>query len=158
METIQVNEPGQVDPEAFESPLIRRGKMLFRGKVLWPAQIRHLVEYRPHLREAAAKGLSIGEASRVIGFSPTALRTWSAILGIQFKKGRRRKTYRYDKSGWHKAIMEGVAKGMTLERLGIQLDVPLINIARYCEQNGLNWMEMKRAAKIKRHEQEQNRA
>ena len=153
-----MNEPGQVDPEAFESPLIKRGKMLFRGKVLWPAQIRHLVEYRPHLREAAAKGLSIGEASRVIGFSPTALRNWSAILGIQFKKGRRRKGFRYDKTGWHKAIVEGVAKGMTLEKLGIQLDVPLINIARYCEQNGLNWMEMKRAAKIKRHEQEQNRA
>jgi hypothetical protein len=158
MEAIQVNEPGQVDPEAFESPLVRRGMMLFRGKILWPSQIRRMVEYRPHLRELSAKGLNIGQASRLIGFCPSTIRSWSAILGIQFKKGRRRKGFRYDKSGWHKAITEGVAKGMTLEKLGIQLDVPLINIARYCEQNGLNWMEMKRAAKIKRHEQEQNRA
>ena len=158
METVQVNEPEQVDPEAFESPLVRRGMMLFRGHVLWPAQIRRMVEYRPHLRELSAQGLNIGQASRLIGFCPTTIRKWSIILGIQFKKGRRRRTYRYDKTGWHKAITEGVAKGKTLEQVGIQLDVPLINVARYCEQNGLNWMEMKRAAKIKRHEQIQDRA
>lgn len=133
------------EPEAIESPLIKRGKMLFRGKVLWPAHIRRLVEYRPHLREMANAGLCQNHAADKLGWNISTVRNWSAILGIQFIKVRKRHVYRQDKTGWHAAIENGAKKGMTLEELGIQLNTHLINVARFCYANGINWKELKKS-------------
>lgn len=133
------------DPEVFESPILKRGKMLFRGKVLWPAQIRRLVEYRPHLREMAKDGLCPTHAARKLGFNINTVRTWAKILGIHFKKQRNRRVYRYDKTGWEAAIHAGAKAGMTLEALAIQLDTPFVNVARYCYDNGINWKELKKS-------------
>lgn len=134
-----------IEQEAYESPLLKRGRVLFRGKSLWPAMVRRMVEYRPHLREMANAGLCQTHAAHKLGWNINTVRNWAAILGIQFKKKRARKVYRHDKTGWHAAIEAGAKDGLTLEQIGIRLNTDLINVARYCYANGINWKELKKS-------------
>lgn len=135
--------------EMIESPVLHlqgRGAVAFRGRLMFHSTAARINEYRTHVRRMADDGLTIAEAARKLGYSQATLRRWAEILGVQYRKKYKR-VRRHDKTGWEQAIMDGAAKGWTLERIGMQLDVNLVNIHRYCYDNGINWRELKHSFK-----------
>jgi hypothetical protein len=136
--------------EIIESPAFKRGSVAFRGRLMWHSTAARIAEYRPHMRELADEGVCMADAARKLGWSIHTLIRWAEILGIQFKKPRRRRVYRYDKTAWREAILVGAAKGLTLEKVAMGLDVPLMNIHRYCHDHGINWKQLKADAKAHR--------
>lgn len=135
--------------EYIESPALHlqgRGAVCFRGRLMFHSTAARINEFRKHVRRMADEGMTMAEASRKLGYANATVRRWSEILGIQFRKKYKR-VKKHDKTGWEEAIMAGAAKGLTLERIGMQLDVNLVNIHRYCRDNGINWRELKRSHK-----------
>lgn len=148
--------------EVYTSPIIfmpgrvKRGGVVYRGNIMLPGTAARIAEYRSKIRHYADAGVCMAETARKLGWSVGTIRTWSNILGIQFKKHRRRRVYRHNKFGWEEAIREGAAKGETLEQIAMRLDVLLVNIHRYCVDNGINWKELKRLSKEHREHAQAN--
>lgn len=139
--------------QIIESPALHlngRGAVAYRGRLMFFSTARRLQEYGPILRRMAAKGMCKGEAARKMGWSVTTIVRWSKILGVPFPKKRNRKVLVHDKTGWREAIMQGVAKGMTQRQVACELDVPLVNVHRFCVDNGINWKNLKSHAKATR--------
>jgi hypothetical protein len=136
--------------EVIESPAFKPGYVAFRGKLMRHNLAARINEYRPHLRALADEGLCIAHAAKRLGWSIHTVIRWADVLGIQFKKPRRRRVYRYDKAAWREAILVGASRGLTLEKVAMGLDVPLMNIHRYCHDHGINWKQLKQDAKENR--------
>jgi DNA-binding NarL/FixJ family response regulator len=91
----------------------------------------------PLVRRCNKEGMSIPEAAKYLGWSESTVRNWIKILCIKWKLGRRRHVYRFDKSGWEKAIVEGQAKGLPIYRIAAQLGTGHWNVSRFMKDNGL---------------------
>jgi len=135
--------------EFIQSPALHlqgRGAVCFRGRLMFHSTAARINEFKTHVRRMADQGMTMAEASRKLGYSNATLRRWAGILGVQFSKKYKR-VKKHDKTGWEEVILAGAKKGLTMERIGIQLGVNLINIHRYCRDNGINWREIKRSHK-----------
>jgi DNA-binding NarL/FixJ family response regulator len=91
----------------------------------------------PLVRRCNKEGMSIPEAAKYLGWSESTVRNWIKILCIKWKLGRRRNVYRFDKSGWEKAVVEGQAKGLPIYRIAAQLGTGHWNVSRFMKDNGL---------------------
>lgn len=135
----------------IESPIIRlqnRGAVVFRGKVMFPSTAARINEYRPHLRRLAAQGLCLPEVARKLGYNVATVRRWAIILGVSFKKKRRRMCgTSYDKAGWRDVILAQANAGGTMARAAAILGIPVVNVHRWCVDNDINWKQLKQNAK-----------
>lgn len=92
----------------------------------------------PLMHRANTAGMNINQAAKWMGWSPSSLRNWSRILGFEWKNRRKRKGYKYDKTGWEERIIALRAKGMTHAQIAKELgDVGEHNISRFIKLNGL---------------------
>jgi hypothetical protein len=125
-----------------------RAAVAFRGKLMLPSTASRINEYRPHLRRLAEQGLCVPEAARKIGYSIGTIRRWAIILGVSFKKKRRRMCgTSYDKTGWKEVILGQAAVAGTMARAAAIIGVPVSNIHRWCIDNDINWKQLKSDAK-----------
>lgn len=139
--------------QIIQSPALHlggRGAVAYRGRLMFFSTARRLQEYGPILRKMSAKGLCRADAARKLGWSVTTVVRWSDILGIPFPRKRNRKVRVHDKTGWEEAIRSGVANGLTQRQVAVSLDVPLVNVHRFCVDNGINWKNLKSHAKASR--------
>jgi len=91
----------------------------------------------PLIRRCNRENMTITKASEYLGWSESALRNWIRILCIKWKTGRKRTVYKYDKTGWEKAVLEGQAKGLPIYRIAAQLKTGHWNLSRFMKDNGL---------------------
>ena len=138
---------------AYTSPIIRlqnRGAVVFRGQVMFPSTAARINEYRPHLRRLAEQGLCLPEAARRMGYNVATVRRWAIILGISFKKKRRRMLgTSYDKAKWQEVIIAEANAAGTMARAAAKLGIPVVNVHRWCVDNDVNWKQLKADAKIR---------
>jgi len=135
-----------------DAPILRfknRGAVSFRGRLMFASRAARICEYRADLRRLAESGLCMPEVARRLGFSTTTVKNWAEILGVGFKKVRSRKCRRYDKSKWEDVIVRAAAEGKTQGDVAFALGVPMVNVHRWCIDNGFNWKQAKQDAKTK---------
>lgn len=133
-----------------ESPILHfngRSAVSFRGRMMFHSTAGRINEYRSHLRRLAEQGMCHAEAARKLGWSVTTIKRWSLILGIPFPKKRNRKVRVHDKTGWGEVITAEARAGGTMGRAAARLGVPIVNIHRWCVDNGVNWKQLKHDAK-----------
>lgn len=91
----------------------------------------------PLIRRCNRERMSIPQAAEHLGWSESTLRNWIKILCIKWRFRRLRKVYRFDKTGWEKAVLEGQAKGWPIYRIAAQLGTGHWNLSRFMKENGL---------------------
>jgi len=137
----------------IESPALHlqgRGAVAYKGRLMFHSTASRLKEWSPRLRQCAADGMCIAHASNYLGWSVATVARWSKILGVTWRKARQRPVRKYDKAGWEQAIMAGLSAGKTQGMVAAGLGVPLVNVHRYCLDNGINWKHLKSNAKASR--------
>jgi phage antirepressor YoqD-like protein len=91
----------------------------------------------PLVRRCNKEGMTITQAATYLGWSESCLRNWIRILCIKWNTGRKRTVFKYDKTGWEKAVLDGQAKGWPIYRIAAGLGVGAWNLSRFMKDNGL---------------------
>lgn len=91
----------------------------------------------PLIRRCNKEAMTITQASEYLGWSESCLRNWIRILCIKWNTGRKRTVYKYDKTSWEAAVLEGQAKGLPIYRIAAQLNTGHWNLSRFMKVNGL---------------------
>lgn len=135
----------------YESPIIRlqnRGAVVYRGQAMFPSTAARINQYRPVMRQMAERGMCLPEAARKIGYNVATIRRWAILLGISFKKKRRRMLgTSYDKAKWQEVILAEANAAGTMARAAAILGIPVVNVHRWCVDNDINWKQLKQNAK-----------
>jgi hypothetical protein len=117
---------------------VKRARFNFRGVEMTYARMERIKTLLPLMHRANDSGMNINQAAAWMGWSPSSLRNWSRILGFEWRNRRKRRGYKYDKTGWEERIVELRKKGMTHAQIAKQLgDVGEHNISRFIKQRGL---------------------
>lgn len=133
--------------QIIESPAISfpsgHRAVIFGGKIMRPSTAAKVLNLEPHLRAAAAEGLTMTQIARRIGYCVITVREWATMLGVPVP-GKRNCPTPHDTSTWGPIVEAGLKAGLTQEEIGAKLNVHSMQIHRYCRRNNLSWRRAKR--------------
>lgn len=112
-------------------------KMKYRNTKMTYSRMMRIRSLLPFIRKANDKGMSIPEASEWMGWSESSLRNWIRILGVHWRKRRKRNGYRIDKTGWDKKIPAMIADNKSQAQIAATLGVGEWTISRYMKDEGI---------------------
>lgn len=117
---------------------MKRARFSFKGVEMTYARMERIKALLPLMHRANSSGMNVNQAAEWMGWSASSLRNWSRILGFEWRNRRKRKGYKYDKTGWEAKIVALRAKGMTHAQIAKELgDVGAHNISRFIKFQGL---------------------
>jgi hypothetical protein len=114
-----------------------RVRVEYRGRVMRYGTAMKLASLEALIQRANSKRMTIPKAAEWLGYSESALRNWIGVLGVKWKRGRDRRVYKYDRTGWDEAIVAGLKEGKTLTSISKQLGVGHWMVVRHAKQHGL---------------------
>ena len=91
----------------------------------------------PFIRKANDSGKSIPEAAEWMGWSESSLRNWIRILGVHWRKRRKRNGYTIDKTGWDKKVPAMISENYSQAQIAAYLGVGEWTISRYMKNEGI---------------------
>jgi transposase len=112
-------------------------KMKYRNTKMTYSRMMRIRSLLPFIRKANDKGMSIPEASKWMGWSESSLRNWIRILGVHWRKRRKRNGYRIDKTGWDRKIPAMIADNKSQAQIAATLGVGEWTISRYMKDEGI---------------------
>lgn len=115
-----------------------RKRVHFHGRLMRYGTAMKLAAMEPLIYRARAKRMSIPKAAEWMGWSESALRQWLDTLGIRWNSNvRKRRVYKYDRTGWDERIVQGLREGKSLVAIGKELGVGHWMVCRHAKENGL---------------------
>jgi len=116
---------------------MNRKSSKFRSVDMTYGRMERIKAMLPLMHRANAKGMNINQAAKWLGWSPSCVRNWTRITGFQWKNRRKRRGYKFDKTGWEAKILELRAQGKTHAQIAAALGVGEWNVSRFIKDNGL---------------------
>ena len=122
----------------IESDTQGRKRVEFHGKPMRYGTATKLAAMEPLIYRARAKKMTIRKAAEWMGWSESALRNWIKVLGITWNsRSRKRRVYKYDRTGWSERIVDGLTKGEPMVSIAKALGVGHWMVVRHTRENGL---------------------
>lgn len=112
-------------------------KTKYRGVDMTYSRMVRMKALAPLIKEANKKGMTIPQASKYLGWSISAIRIWTRILKIKWKKSRKRNGYSINKDGWDIKIKKMLSEGKTKTYIADVLGCGNWNVTRYIKNNNL---------------------
>jgi hypothetical protein len=112
-------------------------KMNYRNTKMTYSRMIRIKAMLPFIRKANDKGMSIPDAAEWMGWSESSLRNWIRILGVHWRKRRKRNGYSIDKTGWDKKIPAMIANNKSQTQIAAELGVGEWTISRYMKNEGI---------------------
>jgi hypothetical protein len=111
--------------------------MKYRNVDMTYSKMIRIKSMLPFIHKANRKGMSVPEAANWMGWSESTLRNWIRVLGVHWKKRRKRLGYRIDKTGWDKKIPAMVEANHSQAQIAAALSVGEWTISRYMKDNDI---------------------
>jgi transposase len=111
--------------------------MKYRNTEMTYSKMIRIKSMLPFIHKANRKGMTIPQAADWMGWSESSLRNWIRILGVHWKKRRKREGYRIDKTGWDKKIPAMVEAKQSQAQIAATLGVGEWTISRYMKDNDI---------------------
>ena len=117
---------------------MNRKSSKFRSVDMTYGRMERIKAMLPLMHRANSKGMNINQAAKWLGWSPSCVRNWTRITGFEWKNRRKRRGYKFDKTGWEEKIIALRALGKTHAQIAKELgDVGAHNISRFIKANGI---------------------
>lgn len=117
---------------------MKNARFTYKGVQMTYARMERIKALLPLMHRANAAGMNINQAADWMGWSRSSVRNWTKITGFEWKNRRKRRGYKYDKTGWEEKIVALRAKGMTHAQIAQELgNVGAYNVSRFIKFNGL---------------------
>lgn len=121
------------EPDSFG-----RKRVQFHGTTMRYGTAMKIAAMEPLIYRARARRMSIPKAAEWMGYSESAVRQWIKVLGIKWNSNsRKRRVYKYDRTGWSEKIVDGLVKGKSMTAIAKELGVGHWMVVRHTRENGL---------------------